>query len=425
MVKLCDHARTTCFTGGLPPAYRSTGLDQLALLALQEFVLTSLSKSHFFRCIRRSWPTWLVPLAVFMPAQLPAQQAYPLPVAQTGLANSSLPAQGDPGRSFRYRLGPGDRLRMSVFKVEGYLADVEVLSDGTINLPRLNSVPVWGLSLDQAQKRITQLYARYLRRPLVNLDLIAPRPVRITVVGEVQKPGFYSLTQEAKSSSLQAIGAAQTTVTSSGWPTLVDALQKAGGITSMADLSDVVLVRQSGSPGSPQVNFQFNFLAALLGQAQTVNPLLTDGDSIQVAKLDGVIPSDILIKVGRSNLSADAISVTVVGEVMAPGLKQVRSNSSLTDAVMAAGDLNQLRADPNFIRLLRLQSDGTVASTRLRFDPAASLGSPNNPSLRNGDVIVVARNGWTTLNQRLNQAVEPLGPLLNAASLYRILTQGL
>jgi polysaccharide biosynthesis/export protein len=114
----------------------------------------------------------------------------------------------------------------------------------------------------------------------------------------------------------------------------------------------------------------------------------------------------------------------VVGEVNAPGLKQVRSNSSLTEAVMAAGDLNQLRADANFVRLLRMQSDGTVASTRLRFDPAASLGSPNNPSLQNGDVIVVARNGWTSLNQRLAQSVEPLGPLLNAASLYNILLKG-
>ena len=280
------------------------------------------------------------------------------------------------------------------------------------------------LSLDQAQKRITQLYARYLRRPLVYLDLIAPRPVRVTVVGEVQKPGFYSLTKDANSSNLQAVGAAQTTVTSAGWPTLVDALQKAGGITTMADLTDVVLVRRGGGAGAPQVNFQFDFLATLLGLSRTVNPLLMDGDSIQVAKLDGVIPSEILIKAGRSNLSADAIAVTVVGEVNAPGLKQVRSNSSLTEAVMAAGDLNQLRADANFVRLLRMQSDGTVASTRLRFDPAASLGSPNNPSLQNGDVIVVARNGWTSLNQRLAQSVEPLGPLLNAASLYNILLNG-
>ena len=347
-----------------------------------------------------------------------------MPGVSGPLQNASAVWPTDPGRSFRYRLGPGDRLRMSVFKVEGYAAEVEILSDGTINLPRLNSVPVWGLTLDEAQKRITSLYSRYLRRPLVYLDLISPRPVRITVVGEVQKPGFYSLTPQANISSLQAVGAEQTSVSSAGWPTLVDAVQKAGGITATANLSDVELIRQGGRPESPKSSFRYDFLSTLLGQSQTVNPLLMDGDTVQVSKLEGFTSNEILIRAGKSNLSADAIAVTVVGEVNSPGLKQVRSNSSLTEAVMAAGDLNQLRADANFIRLLRLQSDGTVASTRLRFEPGATLGSSNNPALQNGDVIVVARNGWTSLNQRLAQSVEPLGPLLNAASLYNILLKG-
>lgn len=359
------------------------------------------------------------------------RQAYPIP--DNGLSQVGTPTplpvspaantSSDPGRNLRYRLGPGDRVTMSVFKVEGYEAEVEVLSDGTINLPRLNSVPVAGLTLDQAQRRITQLYARYLRRPLVYLDLIEPRPIRVTVVGEVQKPGYYSIAQESRQSNLQNVGAQQTTVLSSGWPTLVDAVQLAGGITATADLSSVILTRQEGAMAAQGI-YRFDFLATLLGRARTVNPLLMDGDTIEVSKIDGVVPNEILIKAGKSNLSADAIAVTVVGEVIAPGLKQVRSNSSLTEAVMAAGDLNQLRADANFIRLLRMQSDGTVLSSRLRFDPAASLGSPNNPALQNGDVIVVARNGWTSLNERLSQAVEPLGPLLNAASLYNILSTG-
>jgi polysaccharide export outer membrane protein len=313
---------------------------------------------------------------------------------------------------------------MSVFKVEGYEALVEVLSDGTVNLPRLNSVPVAGLTLDEAQRRITKLYSRYLRRPLVYLDLVAPRPVRVTVVGEVQKPGFYSISQESRQSSLGNVGAGQTSVSSSGWPTLVDAVQRAGGITGTADLSNVTLVRRSGDIMAPQSTYQFAFLSTLTGEGRTTNPLLMDGDTIEVAKLEGAISNEILLKTGKSNLSADSIAVTVVGEVNVPGLKQVRSNSSLTEAVMAAGDLNQLRADANFIRLLRMQSDGTVLSSRLRLEPGAPLGSQNNPVLQNGDVIVVARNGWTSFNQRLSQAVEPLGPLLNAASLYNILRQG-
>lgn len=330
----------------------------------------------------------------------------------------------DPGRTFRYRLGSGDRLRMSVFKVEGYAADVEVLSDGTISLPRLNSVLVAGLTLEEAQRRITQLYERYLRRPLVYLDLLVPRPLRVTVLGEVQKPGYYSISQESRQASLGTAGAPQTAIASSGWPTLVDAIQRAGGITGMADLSNVKLVRHSAGPNTHNSIYLFDFLSTLVGGVATPNPLIMDGDVIQVSPLTKALSSDILIKMGNSNLSADAIAVTVVGEVNAPGLKQVRTNSSLTDALMAAGDLNQQRADPKFIRLLRMQADGNVLSLRLRLDHSAPLGSRNNPVLQNRDVIVVARNGWTSLNQRLVQAVEPLGPLLNAASLYNILSKG-
>ena len=57
--------------------------------------------------------------------------------------------------SYRYRLAPGDQLVMSVFKIEGYEAKVEVLSDGTINLPRLGTVLVWGLTLEEARQKIT------------------------------------------------------------------------------------------------------------------------------------------------------------------------------------------------------------------------------------------------------------------------------
>ena len=47
----------------------------------------------------------------------------------------------------------------SVFKIEGYEAQVQVLSDGTINLPRLGTVEVWGLTLDEARQRITAGYS--------------------------------------------------------------------------------------------------------------------------------------------------------------------------------------------------------------------------------------------------------------------------
>lgn len=379
---------------------------------------------------------WLAVVVLLLPAFKPEARAqtatahrtaYPLEGRSVRVAQTQavLTTPGDPTRgTFRYRLGPGDRLRMSVFKVEGYAADVEVLSDGTINLPRLGSVPVWGLTLNEARQRITQGYDRYLRRPLVYLDLIAPRPVRVTLVGEVQKPGFYSLIQDGSVSRLREAGPATTSteINSAGWPTLVDGLQRAGGITATADLSDVVLVRPNPTPGGRATEYRFDYLRVLMEGGATVNPLLYDGDMIRVAKAEGTQPNEVLIKTAASNFAPDTIGVTVVGEVITPGLKQVRSNSPLSAAVMAAGDVNPLRANGKKIRLLRLESDGNVTSRTIAFDPAAPLDSANNPALRNGDVVVVPRNAWTRANDFIGQAVQPLGPVLNAASLYNILT---
>ncbi len=67
----------------------------------------------------------------------------------------------------------------------------------------------------------------------------------------------------------------------------------------------------------------------------------------------------------------------------------------------------------------RLESDGTVSARTVVFDPSAPLDSAANPALHNGDVVVVPRNGWSRTNDFLAQAVAPLGPLLNAASLFR------
>ncbi|MEO1001847.1 MAG: polysaccharide biosynthesis/export family protein [Cyanobacteria bacterium J06638_7] len=348
--------------------------------------------------------------------------AAPLPQTRP---EASVPLNVDPGsQGFRYRLGPGDRLRMSVFMVEGYAADVEVLADGTINLPRLGAVPVWGLTIDEAKQRITQGYDNYLRNPLVYLDLLLPRPVRVTMVGEVQKPGFYTLSQGGQGSTLAAPGPATTgtTISSAGWPTLVDAVQRAGGITAVADLAEVVLTRPNPIPGGPAQEYRFDYLQVLMNNRTAVNPLLYDGDMIRVARSEVTQPSAVLIRTAASNFAPDTIGVTVVGEVVQPGLLQVRSNSPLAAAVIAAGDVDPSRANSKEIRLIRLEPDGTVNVRTVALDPSAPLDSPANPSLHNGDMVVVPRNGWTRFNDFLVQAVTPLGPVLNAASIYRIFT---
>lgn len=146
----------------------------------------------------------------------------------------------------RYKLGPGDRLAVKLFQVEGFDSNVAVLPDGTVNLPRIGSQQVWGLTLDQAREQITRAYKKVLRRPVVYLDLVATRPLRVSVTGEVQRPGLYAIGLNEVNQLANTDGGESSTVTSQGWPTLVEAIQKAGGLTARGDLRRVTLVRPVG-----------------------------------------------------------------------------------------------------------------------------------------------------------------------------------
>lgn len=338
-------------------------------------------------------------------------------------AASVPPPLVDPGlaANVRYRLGPGDRLKMAVFRMEGYESVAEVLSDGTLNLPRLGSVPVWGLSLDQARQLITTGYAKILRRPIVYLDLIEARPVRVSVSGEVQRPGLYSIGKGgANQLSSSGPGSPQATVIqSSGAPTLLDAIQKAGGLTAYGDLRRLTVQRPQAGPGSPLRTYQFNFLPVLAGGGAVNNPLLYDGDSIMIPRAEDLSESE-LLAIAASTFAPDTIAVNVVGEVQRPGTQNVKANSPLSLALFTAGGLTR-RANENTVRLLRVSPSGEIKQAFITFNAAAPLGSAQNPPLQQGDVIVVDRHVWAKATDGLSDALSPVGPLINAGSLFRLM----
>jgi polysaccharide export outer membrane protein len=354
--------------------------------------------------------TGLIAGLTLLPGSAPT--LFPAAVARAAIPMSASPV--------RYRLGPGDRLKMSVFRMEGYETTAEVMSDGTLNLPRLGSVPVWGLTMDEARKRITRGYAAILRRPIVYLDLVQARPVRVAVSGEVQRPGLYSIGQGG-SNQLASSGNAGSAITiqSAGWPTLVDAVQKAGGLTAYGDLRQVTIQRPSAGPGSPVRTMRFDFLQVLESGGPTENPLLYDGDSILIPRADRISEAE-LLKVASSTFAPDTISVNVVGEVERPGAQAIKANSPLSQALLSAGGLTR-RANGGNVQLLRLEPNGTIRKATVAYNPAAPMGSQQNPPLQQGDVVVVSRHGWAKATDSLRSAVEPVGPLINAASLFRLL----
>ena len=319
----------------------------------------------------------------------------------------------------RYRLGPGDRLVVKLFQLESFDSNVSVLPDGSVNLPRVGSLNLWGLTVDQARQAITRAYGQILRRPVVYVDLVSTRPIRVSVTGEVQRPGLYSLgVNETNQLANTAGGGKETTVVSQGWPTLVEAIQKAGGLTARGDLRRVTLIRPMGQKGRTDT-IQVNYWEALRSGAPIRNPLVYDGDSIRIPVAEQQSEAE-LLTIASSSFAPTSITVNVVGEVERPGPQQVRANSPLSQAVLSAGGLSK-RGNRNTIELLRLQPNGSVERRQLVYQPGASLGNGNNPPLRDGDVVVVDRHLWAKATDGLKAAVEPIGPVINAASLFRLL----
>ena len=61
-----------------------------------------------------------------------------------------------------------------------------------------------------------------------------PRPILVFLIGEIERPGIYSLTNNEESN---LAGGPQ--IRNNGLNTIVDAIQKAGGITQNANLEKV------------------------------------------------------------------------------------------------------------------------------------------------------------------------------------------
>ena len=68
-----------------------------------------------------------------------------------------------------------------------------------------------------------------------------------------------------------------------------------------------------------------------------------------------------------------------------------------------------------------MDGEGGADGDSVKFNPSAVLSSPTNPPLRYGDVVVVNRTTLARVTDGLTDAFSPLTPIVNAASIFRIL----
>ncbi|MFM1843031.1 MAG: GumB protein [Cyanobacteriota bacterium] len=426
-----------------------------------------------------------------------------------------------------YTLGPGDRLRMDALQIEGLTGEYQVLVDGTVGFPLIGTLNVNGKTIPQVNALLIDKYSKYIKRPTITVILTAARPLNITLSGEVNSPGAYTLPIE----------------NGQKFPNLTQVIQGAGGLTPVADISQVQIRRQTGeleesfrvnlwellqrgdsrqnivlrdgdvviipskattdpdevrqltdanfgirfeqeinvavigeifrpgsyklSPGTRATN-----LAEVGGANSTNNNRLNAADSqpirltqaiqeaggiksqadirnvevrrenrngdfeVIVVNLwelldEGNLDKDVILKngdvitvpqaeklspeefeaVATANFSPRTITVNVVGEVRGAGPKQLPPNSTLNQAILAAGSFDPIRADTASVNLIRMNPDGTVTKMNIDPDFALNISSERNPTLRNNDVILVNTNGLASTTDTLRTLFSPIGAL--------------
>jgi polysaccharide biosynthesis/export protein len=247
------------------------------------------------------------------------------------------------------------------------------------------------------------------------------KPIGVVIVGEVNRPGPYTvsasdLRSTNQQTELSFVNIDQQQGAVVGLPTITRALKIAGGITTEADIRRVQIRRKI--KGGNEQTILVNLWDLLQKGDATQDVLLQEGDSVIIPTAATVDLAEVS-QVATSSFAPNAISINIVGEVVRPGALQVRPNTSLHQALLTAGSFNQLRAKKDKVELLRLNPNGTVSRRTIDVDFAQGLNPDNNPTLRNNDVILVARSGFSRVADNINTFLQPIAgvaSVVNAVS---------
>jgi protein involved in polysaccharide export with SLBB domain len=126
---------------------------------------------------------------------------------------------GSPGDS--NKLGPNDRLRITVFGQPTLTGEYTLDGNGVLAFPLIGNVPANGSTTSELQQKIAaKLNPEYLINPSVSAEIVNRRP--FYVIGEVQKPGNYPYVTDM---------------------TAVNAIAMAGGFTRRARKNDFYIRR--------------------------------------------------------------------------------------------------------------------------------------------------------------------------------------
>ncbi|MES2900889.1 MAG: polysaccharide biosynthesis/export family protein [Pseudomonadota bacterium] len=249
----------------------------------------------------------------------------------------------------------------------GFVVDHE----GRVQFPFAGVLTLAGLTEDEARVLLTKRLARYLAQPNVTLRVQSYRSKRVYIDGEVKSPG------------LQAINDIPMT--------LMEALNRAGGLLPTADQSRIALERGDA-------RYLIDMRALVAKGINPGNVMLAHGDVVRVH-------------------SRDESKVFVSGEVVAPkALTMHNGRLTLNEALGESGGISPLTGDARQVYVVRKGTDGTRVY-QLDARQTGALAMAEGFELHPKDLVYVAASPLANWHRNLSMIFP--GALTNLVGVTR------
>jgi polysaccharide export outer membrane protein len=181
-------------------------------------------------------------------------------VAAQPSADDKKPQAKGPSLSDDYRLGPGDKLRIEVYKDAQLSQSVQIRPDGKITLPLIGDLDASGRTPIELRDVIARQLKEYMTNPVVTVIVVETKAPVAYVMGEVNHPGAVTLGDEPL--------------------TVLQALALAGGLKDFADTKNIHILRRADKAGQKtEQTISFNYKDAIKGSAPVY---LAPGDTVVV-----------------------------------------------------------------------------------------------------------------------------------------------
>jgi polysaccharide export outer membrane protein len=200
-----------------------------------------------------------------------------------------------------YELGAGDVVRVTVFGHNDLNAVARINEPGRINFPLLGEIEIGGLTISKAEQKLAKALKSggFVKTPQVGIVVEQFRSRQVSVLGEVNKPGKYSI---------------------DGLTTVVDLIAMAGGVTPKG--AETVRLIRTGQDNTLQEDVDLN---AIFYQGELDrNVEVKNGDIVYVPVMDRFY---------------------IYGEVQRPGVYRLEKNMTVMQALAVGGGLTSRGTD--------------------------------------------------------------------------------